>query len=248
MASTIGDYLPLYPDINSKTFQTDLYRKKEFSDLKLRESEDNPTNQGELYNHQQIIKRFISPVSAYSELLLVHEVGTGKTCSALAVAENFKNLKDRARALVLVKGDILTRNFKQELTEVCTQGQYVSHLDVWSTKAIQKLATSKNITLQTGLSKKQMIDILKSKGITLDTDVSLQEYNKQIDKTYEMNTYGKFLKSLENLSEKIIEEKYSNRIIIIDEVHHFRIQQSKKKDEELCFLLPCYKVIKRDLA
>jgi hypothetical protein len=47
---------------------------------------------------------------------------------------------------------------------------------------------------------------------------------KKITKYYNLNTFETFAKTIKNLSNKEIESRYSNRIIVIDEVHNLRIQ------------------------
>ena len=44
------------------------------------------------YSHQSFLANFISPNTPYTGLLLFHGVGTGKTASAINIAENFKNM------------------------------------------------------------------------------------------------------------------------------------------------------------
>ena len=47
-----------------------------------------------LFRQQVILQRFLSPATLYNELLIFHQVGAGKTASALAVAESWKT-RDR---------------------------------------------------------------------------------------------------------------------------------------------------------
>ena len=68
-----------YPFISrAKTFNPDIWKRKEF----------HGENRGRLKSHQQLIERYMSPVTPYDEVLLFHAMGSGKTRSALAAAEN----------------------------------------------------------------------------------------------------------------------------------------------------------------
>ena len=46
----------------------------------------------ELYTHQSFLANFINPNTPYKGLLMFHGTGTGKTGSAISIAENFKDM------------------------------------------------------------------------------------------------------------------------------------------------------------
>ena len=74
------EQLGVYKDITEDDFNWDIFLKKEFY------SADDGTSESGLKKHQTIIQRFLSPHTPYSELLLFHAMGTGKTRSSLATA------------------------------------------------------------------------------------------------------------------------------------------------------------------
>ena len=97
----IINFFPKYPNIDKlpdkilnpthSNFYQSIYNKKEFYDKKLSRIEDVPNEgSGQLMNHQEIISRFMSSHTPYSGLLLIHEMGTGKSCSAFAVTEKIR--------------------------------------------------------------------------------------------------------------------------------------------------------------
>lgn len=53
--------------------------------------------------------------------------------------------------------------------------------------------------------------------------------NRLVNKAYDIQTFETFAKSIDDLSDQKIRKEYSNRTIIIDEVHNIRIQPKKKK-------------------
>src|SRR5690349_7184230 len=111
----IADFIPLYPAINEDTFEADISRKKEYSELSLSPTESKPPRGG-LLKQQTFIKRYISPFTLYNRILLFHQLGSGKTCSAVAVAENFLRfygLRKKNAPLVLVKGPSIEDNFRK---------------------------------------------------------------------------------------------------------------------------------------
>lgn len=116
------DFLNYFPELS---FENSIYYKKEFNKLILPKYEPKPSP-GELLNHQMIIQRFLSSYTPYDELLLYHEVGTGKTCSSVGAIEQIRNENfGFKKALILVKGKPLIDNFINELVFVCTNGKYI---------------------------------------------------------------------------------------------------------------------------
>ena len=75
---------------------------------------------------QLILKNYISQFTPYNSILLYHDVGVGKTCSAITIAEGFKEyiMKMNKRIVVLVKNQNIEKNFINELLSDCTMGEY----------------------------------------------------------------------------------------------------------------------------
>jgi superfamily II DNA or RNA helicase len=131
----IYDFLPKYPNISENkntifnpyndNFYQNIFRKKEFYDEKLDKTEDFPDEVGGLLKHQKIIARFFSSHTHYDQLLLVHEMGTGKSCSAIGAIEEVKNTGGFRKVLYLAKGEALINNFMNELIFKCTDGRYI---------------------------------------------------------------------------------------------------------------------------
>jgi hypothetical protein len=136
MELDITNFLPKYPNIRElegeifnpydDDFYEAIYKKKEFYDKKLSAVEEFPTVVGTLMKHQKLIARFFSSHTLYDVLLLVHEMGTGKTCSAIGAIEQIRSEGGGFRgALYLAKGDALINNFINELIFKCTDGRYI---------------------------------------------------------------------------------------------------------------------------
>ena len=135
----IEKFFPKYPNIfkfedpllnpyNAQDFNDAIVTKKEFESLKLPRYEKLAIKgTGDQYNHQKIIARFMSSVTPYSEMLLFQEMGTGKTCTAIAAIEQLRYEKNKHinGAIVCAKGAGLLKNFAQELLFSCTDGRYI---------------------------------------------------------------------------------------------------------------------------
>ena len=134
------DFLPQYPEFESDTVEIlgekltnnptlatwDIFKKKEFHDFRLLKTEHKPSNPGQYMNHQEIVSRFLSSHTPQKGILIFHEPGTGKTCTSVASIEKIKNENSSYKgALIIMKGQGLVNNYKNELVYVCTDNVYV---------------------------------------------------------------------------------------------------------------------------
>jgi superfamily II DNA or RNA helicase len=202
----IETFLSKYPNIynseekilnpyKDKNFNDIIVTKKEFSDLKLPRTENQKKKgSGQQYNHQKIISRFMNSNTPYNELLLFHEMGTGKTCTAISVIENLrKDFKNKNLwsnidgAIICAKGGSLLKNFVNELLFSCTDGRYIPE----------------NYENLTNIEKTYRV-------------------RKNISTFYETHTFETFAKEISKMSDSNIIKRYSNKIFVIDEVHNLR--------------------------
>nr|QXT57785.1 NTPase I [Rhinella marina erythrocytic-like virus] len=114
-------FLPHYPDkeLNPKDFLNEISSKKEFNTPFLQD--------GKLYPHQKFVSRFVSPYTKYDELILFHEMGSGKTQTAINVAETLMTNPNSGivKTVVVVRGKGLGQNFINELVYNSTDGKYL---------------------------------------------------------------------------------------------------------------------------
>jgi len=199
--TNIIDFLPIYPNINPLTddifnpyditFNNSIYEKKEFYDNRLDEIENFPDEKGELMKHQKIISIFLSSYTPYNSLLLMHEMGTGKTCSSIGAIEQIRSENSTINgAFIFAKGKGILDNYKEELVFKCTKGQYIPFQ-----------FTSINTD--------------KKKHFAI---------KRKIEDYYKFHTFETFAKYLASISDQSMKEKYSNKVIVIDEVHNLRPQ------------------------
>ena len=191
----ITEFLPKYPNIvqtqhkllnpYEDDFYESIYNKKEFYDERLEPQDDISSEPGNLLKHQKIIARFFSSYTPYNELLLLHAMGTGKSCSAVGAVEYIKEYGGFRGALYLAKGDALINNFRSELIFKCTAGQYIPE-DYDNLTQLEKVHRRKKAT---------------------------QDF-------YQFNTFETFAKQINGRSDDILQKKYDNFIIVIDEVHN----------------------------
>jgi hypothetical protein len=74
---------------------------------------------------QQFVANYINPLTPYKGLLVYHSIGSGKTCSAVNIAEQWK---DKRHIIVVVPAS-LKGNFRNELRSSCAGNAYMSMKD-----------------------------------------------------------------------------------------------------------------------
>jgi len=121
---SLSDLVPDFPLVSDPHFAGKLAAKEEFAELALGRDQK-PTQQGELFMSQIFIERLLAAHSTIRRQLIIHSVGTGKTCAASAVAEAYKhNLigPGRKKALIVTKGSTVEQNFKDTIANICVAG------------------------------------------------------------------------------------------------------------------------------
>ena len=156
MPQNVTEFIPAYPDFEDDLFSSKVYAKDEFRDLNYvgdsvsehasRESahpSGGRTTEGccsraELVRkttvrlpQQVFASRYLSVNTLYNSLLVYHEPGTGKTCTAVSVVEGALDTPGSTikNALILTKGQGLIDNFVQEIVRVCARERYVDIAD-----------------------------------------------------------------------------------------------------------------------
>ena len=211
MELDITNFLIKYPNIEQfdddilnpyeEDFYESVYKKKEFYDVRLEKLEKVPDNPGSLMNHQKLIARFLSSNTIYDELLLLHEMGSGKTCTAIGAVEQIREEGKFRGALYLAKGDALVNNFINELVFKCTDGRYIPEGYNYLTELEKVHRTRKAI---------------KDYYTTNTFETFAQKIKRYTTK--------------EALAKWCEDEKFNNSVIIIDEVHNLRMKAQIDED------------------
>ena len=101
-----------YPETTDDGFNQKIWKRKEFHDQNIASSG--------LKGHQRRLQRYASPVTPYDEVLLFHEMGTGKTRSALAIAENALQAGRGFNKVVIIgpNSKLVRKIFTKELSKM----------------------------------------------------------------------------------------------------------------------------------
>lgn len=150
---------------------------------------------------QKALRNWISVNTPYDSILVYHGLGTGKTCTAVSIAEGFKEytLALGRKVMVIVKNKVIQKNFINELLTECTGGMYSS---------------GSNDTAKDDEDDEDA-DEDENAGVDDTVDEETRTIRK-INKVYSFITYGKFT----NRVRKGAITTLSNSVVIVDEAHN----------------------------
>lgn len=234
----------LYPNLDDSKFNIKIAKKKEFLDTKydvhpekdyadIEEYTQTLCNnkEFELDPHQMFIRNFMSFQTPYNGILLFHGLGTGKTCSSISVCEEMRSYSLQmgiSKKIIIVASPAVQANFKLQLFD---KNKLKQINGIWNIKACigNKLIKEVNIMNMRGLTRKKII----------------RQINQLIRQSYMFKGYGEFSNYLEKImnkgirssdSEEVkekrrgknIRKEFSNRMLVIDEVHNIRLSKEGK--------------------
>ena len=100
-------YLVSYPSLSEEDFSKEIVRHEEFYSSSFDCSDG--------FCHQERIARYMSYFTLYDSLLVVHEMGTGKTGVAIALMDALKEQQNVERILFLCNNSTIEQNFYTEV-------------------------------------------------------------------------------------------------------------------------------------
>lgn len=200
-----------------------------------------------LLTHQNIVRDYINLLTPYRGLLLYHGLGSGKTCSSIAIAEGIKT--DREVIIMLPKS--LETNYVQELKkcgdELYKNNQYWEKINTKEDPTlIEPLAYI--LSLPPNFIERQggvwFINKSKPPNYNSLSATNQQSLNEQIDKMirnkYKFIAYnGLNNKRLDELVAKSGGNPFHNKVVIIDEAHNLisRIVNKLKRPNSMSMRL-----------
>jgi len=182
-----------------------------------------------LLTHQKIVRDYLNLYTPYRGLLLYHGLGSGKTCSSIAIAEGMKSDKK----IVLMTPASLKMNFFSELKkcgdELFRKNQFWEFISTVG-KEDYKEAISSSMGLPKEFIEKYngawTINVQKPsnyKELTANEQATLDEQlNEMIRHKYnDINYNGLNMNKLNELTNNQTSNPFHNKVIIIDEAHNF---------------------------
>lgn len=228
----------LYPNYNDPLFNIKITEKKEFHDTTYDgKIYDVQTKGDELCNtpfelnpHQKFVRNFLSFQTPYNSLLLYHGLGTGKTCSAISVAEEMRDyLKqvNNSRRIIVVASPNVQENFKLQLFD---ETKLKEENGFWNIRSCtgNKFLKEINPMNMKNLSKEKVIKRVKQIIKQYYLFMGYIGFANYIDKMSSLKREIKDQNKRKALVQKKLEKIFNNRMIIIDEIHNIRMTEENK--------------------
>ena len=240
--SSDNKYDFLYPNLNDANFNIKIAERKEFNDTKYdgdivadveKHSNQLCNSEFELAPHQLFVRNFLSFQTPYNSLLLYHGLGSGKTCSAISVAEEMRdyiiNIGITSQIIIVASPNVQS-NFRLQLFDErklklvnglwnirsCTGNKFLKEINPMNMKGLSR----ENV-------KKQINKIIDTYYIFF----GYLEFSNYISKKSNLDNDGIEIRD-EKHKQKLIQGKlrkiFNNRLLIIDEFHNIRITDDNK--------------------
>jgi superfamily II DNA or RNA helicase len=258
--SAYEDDVALYPTLDDTEFNTKITNKKEFFDTRYERMDDltieeyankmcSASDNFELAPHQLFVRNFLSSTTPYKSLLLYHGLGTGKTCSAICVAEEMREYFKRmgiSKRIYVVASPTVKLNFKSQLFNkdklVLNRNTGTWSMNTCVGNKLLKdngLAIATIATAEISREQEEQMKETIAKNILaiIKSTYSFIGYEK-LKTMIEQSIYGTNkadYKKLEQLTESQIsgiKKRFDDALIIIDEVHNLRTTEDKNKSND----------------
>jgi hypothetical protein len=204
-----------------------------------------------LLMHQKVIRDYLNLYTPYRGLLLYHGLGSGKTCSSIAIAEGMKT----ERPVVLMTPASLKMNFFSELKKcgdvMYRKNQYWEFIQVEGKPEYVSIL-SKILQIPSEMIKKKrgawLVDMTKKESNFEDLSTEQQkEIDEQLDKMIrakynDINYNGLNRNKLNEMTDNLTKNPFDNTTVIIDEAHNFvsRIVNKIKTKDSISYILYDY--------
>ena len=256
------EWKTMYPSLNDPNFNIRITEKQEYNHL-YRTDDTKKENIEEFANtqcksefqilpHQQFVRNFMSIDTPFNSLLLYHELGTGKTCSAIGVAEETRRYLKRSgitRQTIVVGNSNILSNFRLQLFD---PSKLVEHgrKGVWSldTCVGESLLGEINQHQLQGKTREQITKQISSMIDSYYTFVGYQKLANLIEsKLKGTNVHMENLKDVTDTdSEEVrkqqrkqinrVKSAFDNTLFIIDEAHNI-LQRDENRDKRAAMML-----------
>ena len=223
----------LYPSLDDPNFIIKIAEKKEFRDNSYngeiydvkKHSEILNNADFELAPHQIFIKNFMSFNTPYNSLLLYQGLGTGKTCTAIGVAEEMRDYLNQmgvTKKIIIVASPNVQDNFRLQLFDE-RKMKLVDGL--WNIRSCtgNKLLREINPMNMKGLTKEKVVSQIKVLINSAYSFMGYIEFANYIEKVQQIQVDVKSEKERLRRKRRNLRNEFDGRLIIIDEIHNVRM-------------------------
>lgn len=234
----------VYPKIVSKNFDREILEHIILQQFYDPNSEINIQTRSKykifkLNTIQKLLRNFLGPNTPYNNMMLIHDPGVGKTCTAITIAENLKNyVKMNNKRIYIVRHDEFVKQLfeiekvkKNEASNQCTGITYLEE------------ARKTN-----PINEEYLLNCIR--GDAEACEKLNKNIKKEIKKYYQFNNLLKWAKTIQdeikqNITSimtteeklktkiKVIRSLFNNNLVIIDEAHKLRDDSSNMEDQSL---------------
>jgi hypothetical protein len=247
-----------YPDMDDLEFNQKIYNKKEFRDHRMTKRKLSKASSIDdlIFKRtpsQNFTAHYISSYTPYNGILLWHGVGIGKTCTALSIAENFKDyvLLHGKKIIILTPSDTLRETWRNEIFNIDKEIEKYkknirSNVQCTGDRYSREIVFNWGELVDPKKDVKQKQDLYKKAKRTV---------NAIINKYYKIFGYQMLVNDIEKRMKQknifngpeykkieLIRDEFSNTVIIMDEAHFLR---DDSDDENVKKATPYIKLIAR---
>ena len=250
----------LYPTLNDPNFNIKIARRKEFFNTKydgtiydIKEQSEKMCNASfELMPHQLFVKNFLSFQTPYNSLLLYQSLGTGKTCSAIGIAEENRRYMKQVgikQRIIVVASPNVQANFRLQLFDdrklkkisgSQSSGIISGEQDMWNIESCigNSLLQEINPANLKGLSKEKIISQINSIINNFYVFMGYGQLANYITEKTRIDDKVKYTdKERTEIETKKIRQTFNNRLIIVDEVHNIRLTDENNNKKAAVLLM-----------
>jgi hypothetical protein len=201
-----------------------------------------------LLTHQKVVRDYLNLYTPYRGLLLYHGLGSGKTCTSIAIAEGMKS----ERPIVLLTPASLKMNFFSELKKcgdvMYKKNQYWEFISISGNPEYLDILSKVLSLPKSNIQKKKgawLVDITKKESNFADLTTEQQkEIDEQLNdmiraKYLDLNYNGLNMARWKTLTNDLTKNPFDNTTVLVDEAHNLvsRIVNSLKKPKSLSYLM-----------
>jgi hypothetical protein len=196
-----------------------------------------------LLTHQKIVRDYLNLYTPYRGLLLYHGLGSGKTCTSIAIAEGMKDSKN----VIIMTPASLRANYVEELKKcgdlIYKRNQYWEWISTTSNpEALKTISFLLNLPQEyihrhggaffINIKKRSNYDELSD----ANKKVLEEQINEMIKHKYDFINYnGLNAKRLKERTSNFTKNIFDNKVVVIDEAHNLisRIVNKLKKEKPI---------------
>jgi hypothetical protein len=205
------------------------------------------TGEVSLLTHQKIVRDYINLHTPYRGLLLYHGLGSGKTCSSIAIAEGLKS----SRKIIVMTPASLRRNYMEEIKKcgdlLYRKNQYWEWISSENNTATIVDTLSAVLSLPREYIRRKggawLVNVTKDNNYASLGTEEKKSLNDQLDEMIQnkytfINYNGLRREKFKQLTNNFETNIFDNSVVIIDEAHNLisrivnKINKTKKISEK----------------